>query len=61
MKNILPPYGVILRDAIATGDRDLMQAFVKYSAFMMEQNLDVSPEARASWKAAHEDLKKAAC
>ncbi|MGC1496547.1 MAG: hypothetical protein WA790_12125 [Sulfitobacter sp.] len=56
MKNILPPYGVILRDAITTGDKDLMQAFVKYSDFMMKQDLHVSNENRESWKAAHAEL-----
>ncbi len=56
MKNILPPYGVILRDAIATGDKDLMQAFVKYSDFMMKQDLNVSDKNRESWKAAHAEL-----
>jgi hypothetical protein len=59
MRNILPPYGVILRDAIATGDKDLMQAFVKYSEFMMKQKLSVSDKDRENWKAAHQELKKA--
>lgn len=56
MKNILPPYGVILRDAIATGDKDLMRAFVKYSDFMMGQKLDISDGDRAQWKDAHAAL-----
>lgn len=60
MKNILPPYGCILRDAISTGDRDLMQAFVKYSEFMLRQDLKVSDAKKESWKAAHAELQKAA-
>ena len=60
MKDIIPPYGVILRDAISTGDRDLMQAFVKYSDFLMGQNLAISDRDRAQWKDAHEALVAAA-
>jgi hypothetical protein len=60
MKDILPPYGVILRDAIATGDKDLMGAFIKYSEFMMKQKIDLSDKDRESWKAAHQELEKAA-
>lgn len=60
MRKILPPYGVILRDAIRTGDRDLMQAFVKYSEFLMEKRPDITEGGLADWKAAHEELVKAA-
>ena len=60
MKNILPPYGVILRNAIRSGDRELMRAFVKYSEFMMSRDLDIDEHQRASWKAAHKELAKAA-
>lgn len=59
MKDILPPYGVILRDAIATGDKDLMQAFVTYSDFMKKQDLSISSDMRRSWEIAHQELVKA--
>ncbi|WP_394691733.1 hypothetical protein [Hoeflea sp.] len=60
MKNIIPPYGVILRDAIATGEKDLMRAFLKYSDFMMGQKLDIADGARAQWEEAHAALEAAA-
>ncbi|MCY0093926.1 hypothetical protein [Hoeflea ulvae] len=60
MKNIIPPYGVILRDAIATGDKDLMQAFIKYSDFLKSMDLKVSDRDRTQWEDAHAALVKAA-
>lgn len=59
MKDVLPPYGVILRDAIATGDRDLMRAYLAYSDFVMSRGLKASGSDMEAWKAAHSDLEKA--
>lgn len=60
MKDILPPYGVILRDAIRSGDRELMRAYLDYSKFVMSQYPDIAGDQAADWKAAHAELEKAA-
>jgi len=60
MKDILPPYGVILRDAIDTGDKGLMQAFVKYSDFVKSRGMDLTSEEQSSWDEAHKALVDAA-
>lgn len=55
---IVPLYGVPIRDALNSGDKELMQAMRKVSAHMLS-NTDASGGAMDDWKAAHAELEKA--
>lgn len=54
----IPLYGVPIQDAIATGDRDLMQAMAKVSEFLLRDTKAGGAELE-QWQAAHGALKKA--
>ncbi len=51
-------YGVIIRDAMGTGDKDLMQAMSKVSTFMLSRARG-SDQELDEWKKADDDLKSA--
>lgn len=59
MKDIIPPYGVILRDAIKTGDPELMKAYQVYSSHMMKKLTGMDIDHLKDWIAAHDELSKA--
>ncbi|MCY0093923.1 hypothetical protein [Hoeflea ulvae] len=52
-------YGVIINEAIRSGDKDVMQAVAKVSEFMMGRADDDGSEMISDWHAAHKDLMKA--
>ncbi|MCY0093927.1 hypothetical protein [Hoeflea ulvae] len=51
-------YGVIIREAMATGDKELMQAVSKVSTFMLSRAAG-RDEALNDWQNADGELKKA--
>lgn len=51
------PYGVPIRDVIASGDKELMQAMIVVSAFLAKR---AGGERNSDWADAHCDLEKAA-
>jgi len=52
---IVPLYGVVVRDILATGDKDLISAVQKVSAHLLSK-----AEGEVSdWKAAHSEIAKA--
>lgn len=51
-------YGVIIRDAMDTNDKELMQAVSKVSTFMLSRASGDDAELEG-WKAADADLKSA--
>ena len=53
--HIIPLYGVILREAMASDDVDLKKSMLKVSEYLMQ---GVS-EGVEDWKAAHQELAKA--
>ncbi|WP_394691735.1 hypothetical protein [Hoeflea sp.] len=53
----LMPYGVPIRDVIASGDKDLMQAMVRVSDFCAKRD---GAEPSSDWADAHRDLQRAA-
>ncbi|WP_394691730.1 hypothetical protein [Hoeflea sp.] len=52
-------YGVIINEAIRSGDKEVMQAVAKVSTFMMDRAGDDKSDMISDWHAAHEDLMKA--
>lgn len=52
-------YGVIINEAIRSGDKEVMHAVAKVSKFMMERAGDEEGEMISDWKDAHENLMKA--
>ena len=53
-------YGVIINQAIKSGDKDVMQAVAKVSKFMMDRvESDRSDQLIRNWHDAHEELMKA--
>ncbi|MGC1496549.1 MAG: hypothetical protein WA790_12135 [Sulfitobacter sp.] len=53
---IVPLYGVPIRAAMETGDKELMQAMLKVSSHLIGR----AQGGVDDWKAAHEELGKAA-
>jgi hypothetical protein len=52
-------YGVIINQAIQSGDKDVMQAVAKVSNFMMGRVDKSDDEMVSDWYKAHDDLLKA--
>ncbi|MCY0093928.1 hypothetical protein [Hoeflea ulvae] len=53
----MTPYGVPIRDVIASGDTDLMQAMIKVSDFCAKR---ADTDRTSDWAEAHRELEKAA-
>ncbi|WP_394691736.1 hypothetical protein [Hoeflea sp.] len=53
---IMPLYGMPIRAVLESGDRELMQAMLKVSDHLMSR----TQESVDDWRAAHEELAKAA-
>lgn len=51
----ITPYGVPIRDVIASGDKELMQAMVKLSDFCAKRE---GAERSGEWEDAHRELQK---
>jgi hypothetical protein len=51
-------YGVIIRDAMGSGDKDLMKAMSKVSTFMLSR-AEGHDDALEDWKRADDALRKA--
>lgn len=51
-------YGVVIREAMGSGDKDLMEAVSKVSTFMLKRS-DGDDDALNDWKQADGELKKA--
>lgn len=52
-------YGVIIHEAINSGDKDIMQATAKVSKFMMNRVSRDDSAEHAEWHKAHDELMKA--
>lgn len=52
-------YGVIINDAIKSGDKEVMQAVATVSKFMMGRVDKSDDEMISDWRSAHEDLMRA--
>ncbi len=52
-------YGVIINEAIQSGDKEVMHAVAKVSKFMMDRAGREGGEMIDDWKSAHDDLIKA--
>ncbi|MCY0093929.1 hypothetical protein [Hoeflea ulvae] len=53
---IMPLYGVAIRAVAESGDKDLMKAMLKVSDHLMSR----AQEGVEDWRAAHDELAKAA-
>ena len=53
----LMPYGVPIRDVMASGDTDLMRAMIMVSDFIARR---AGAERKGDWADAHRELEKAA-
>lgn len=54
------PYGVPIREVIATGDADLMNAMAQVSSFMKKSVAKNGGQPDEDWNAAHAALERAA-
>ena len=52
-------YGVIINQAIQSGDKEVMQAVAKVSSFMMGRVEKSDDEILSDWYGAHEELMRA--
>ena len=51
-------YGVVIREAMGSGDKELMEAVSKVSTFMLKRS-EGDDDALSDWKRADGELKKA--